>query len=157
MREAGVAEDQMSLVGPHAWQDIIERAGQTFTVKGKAASNYGWWWNILAEPNWGVQAYDPIASLIELVDAGQPVWFMVEDRLPVGIDPDPRPKRHGCFWLYESTIKPIHDVLCESGFSEYMIVSKKFDWLLGENHHGVLFACGQLMVERLKKVRPVGE
>ena len=33
---------------------------------------------------------------------------------------------------------------------EYYIVSKKFEWLLGEDHHGVLIGIGQPMAEKIE-------
>ncbi|WP_425556402.1 DUF6756 family protein [Hymenobacter saemangeumensis] len=33
---------------------------------------------------------------------------------------------------------------------EYYLVSKKYEWLLGVNHHDVLFGVGELMVQRIK-------
>jgi hypothetical protein len=35
---------------------------------------------------------------------------------------------------------------------EYYIVSKKFEWLLCENHHDILIAVGQPMVEKMERL-----
>jgi hypothetical protein len=35
---------------------------------------------------------------------------------------------------------------------EFYVVSKKFEWLLCQNHHDVMMAVGEPMVTRLKSV-----
>ena len=37
------------------------------------------------------------------------------------------------------------------GIDEFYIFDKKFTWLLGQNHHDVIFATGNEKTERLKK------
>jgi hypothetical protein len=36
---------------------------------------------------------------------------------------------------------------------EYYIVSKKFEWLLCEDHHGVLIGVGQPVIERIENLK----
>lgn len=52
------------------------------------------------------------------------VWFFVKETRQ-----DPK------FWIYEGTIKAIQKVIEETVAFEYYIASKKFRWVLCENHH----------------------
>jgi hypothetical protein len=72
------------------------------------------------------------------------VWFVAEARSPS--------KKNGNFWLYESTMETIAPVLQRVQPFEYYVVSKKFEWLVCENHHGQLIASGEPMASRLAKV-----
>ncbi len=50
-------------------------------------------------------------------------------------------------------LQQLLDLLQEMRGFEYYVVSKKFQWLLSENHHDTLTAVGQLMVEKLECLR----
>jgi hypothetical protein len=63
-------------------------------------------------------------------------WFVAKSATPA--------KKESEFWLYEATGRAILQNLSEAHFHEYYIVEKKMSWLLCENHHGVIIACGDL-------------
>ncbi|MDF5737958.1 MAG: hypothetical protein PUQ00_20480 [Nostoc sp. S13] len=64
-----------------------------------------------------------------------------------------RTKQHGNFWLYEGGIAVIADLIGEIYGFEYYIVSKKLEWLLGEDHNGVLIGVGQSMTEKIEYLK----
>lgn len=136
-------ETQLKLVEPHRYQGILERIISSRTSLDKSGTSALWWWEALREPVAYVQPTDPVAVLKGLVPAGEPVWFVVEANSP---------KKFGNFWLYESTIEPICTVLRELPPFEYYIVAKKCEWLLCENHHGLLIASGEPMAANLAQV-----
>ena len=43
-------------------------------------------------------------------------------------------------------------ILDELHFVEFYLVERKFKWLLGENHHNVVFASGEHAVNALGRV-----
>lgn len=50
-----------------------------------------------------------------------------------------RPK----YWVYEMHTQELKTILREAEFlNDYYIVSKKFDWLISENHHGIVSFIG---------------
>lgn len=56
------------------------------------------------------------------------------------------------FWYYEGKIRAMTTIIEETpGIDEFYIFSKKFTWIIGQNHHDVIFAAGIEKAERLKK------
>lgn len=54
--------------------------------------------------------------------------------------------------VFESLPCVIERLLGETHLFEYAVVSRRLDWLLGEEHHSVFFAVGSLVVERLRAI-----
>ncbi len=98
-----------------------------------------WWWNGYLKgpvhsvllPGW------PVDALHKLIPLREKVWFIAEEDK---------------FWLFEGNVESIQKVLAECYSFEYYIVSKKYEWLLCENHHDVLFGVGEFIIEKLKQV-----
>jgi hypothetical protein len=120
---------QFKLVGPHRYQGVLERIILRRTFLDKSAVSALWWWEALREPVTFFQPTDPLTVLRELVRSDEPVWFVAEANSST--------KKSGNFWLYESFIEPICAVLQQMPALEYYVVSRKCDWLICENHHGV--------------------
>lgn len=133
-------EAQIKLMEPHRYQAILERIIAARTLLHRSATSALWWWEALREPVAFAQPKDPVVTLNSLVPVNVPVWFVAEAK---------GSKEHGNFWLYESTIEPICAVLRQVHAFEYYVVSKKFDWLICENHHGHLIASGEEMTSKL--------
>ncbi|GJM70089.1 hypothetical protein HMSSN036_23050 [Paenibacillus macerans] len=68
------------------------------------------------------------------------VYFVVEDY-------------KGKHWFYEGVTRVvIENIIPElAHINEYYLISKKFDWILCENHHNVLSVSGGVMVDRITK------
>ncbi|MBH8557319.1 DUF6756 family protein [Hymenobacter negativus] len=124
-------------VGITEWEPIMKRVEDKFV-----SARYDkvlWWWNGYLKgpvhsvllPGW------PVDSLHKLIPLHEQVWFIAEDDK---------------FWLFEGNIESIQQVLAESHSFEYYLVSKKYEWLLCENHHDVLFGVGEIIIEKLKQV-----
>lgn len=84
--------------------------------------------------------YDAYRDLARLVDEKEKVWFLAQEKY----------KQKPKFWVYEGLIKPIQVVLENCTRFEYYIVSKKYSWLLCENHHGFLIGTGEQMIAKMK-------
>jgi hypothetical protein len=136
-------EAQLKLIEPHRYQDILERIISDRTTLGKKGTSTLWLWGSLREPVAYLQPTDPVALLECLVPARASVWFVAEAVSP---------KKFGNFWLYESTIEPICAVLRALPHFEYYVVGKNCEWLLCENHHGMLIASGEPMASKLAQV-----
>jgi len=134
---------QVALVKPHRFQSILERIVDQRTLLGSDAISASWWWEALREPAYCTIPTDPVRTLKSLIRANEPVWFVAEAS---------GEKQIGNFWLYETTIEPLCAVLAECPHFEYYVVGKKMDWLICENHHGVLMANGDEMATRLSEV-----
>jgi hypothetical protein len=136
---------QFRRVGPHRHAAILQRIIETRTTLGPSAIDALWWWESLRDPWTYVVPPDPIALLQALIPADEPLWFVAETR-------GGGQKRHGNFWLYESTVAAICAVLRETHAFEYYLVSRTMDWLICENHHDCLCVSGAVMVQRLSHV-----
>jgi hypothetical protein len=137
-------EAQMKLVEPQRYLGVLERIISSRTKLNKSAVSALWWWESLREPVAFLQPSDALATLRELIDPSEPVWFVVEAGSR---------KEQGNFWLYEAKVEPICRILNELPPVEYYIVSKKLEWLVCENHHGHLIASGEPMATKLERLR----
>ncbi len=143
---AGVANVDFRLVGLHQYEAILLKIIAHFTTLGRSGLNALWLWDSFQEPKFARADCPPMctAMLRKLVPAEEAIWFVAED--------SGRQKEHGNFWLYEGHIDAIAAVLDEAWLFEFYLVSKKFEWLLCENHHDVLIAVGEPMVGKLREM-----
>ncbi len=70
-------------------------------------------------------------------DPDESVWFICEDWGKEGI------------LIFAGSPSTIEQVLGNSHGFEYFLVSSQYDWLIGEEDHGVLFAVGELVASKL--------
>ncbi len=56
-----------------------------------------------------------------------------------------------CF-VFEATPTAVRAVLGNSRGFEYLLASKRLDWLIAENHHSVVIVVGQAVVDRLRQL-----
>jgi hypothetical protein len=99
-----------------------------------------WWWEHLRDPDAGFQpegihAFDVIPKLVP--DADAPVYLVAED--------DPVP----FYPVYRTTVRTAMAVLSECFGFEYYLISPDFSWLVGENHHDVVFGTGEPIVQAI--------
>lgn len=80
---------------------------------------------------------DAFLYLDKLVDEDEKVWFIASE-------PD---YKH---WVYESRVKAIQKLIGNTYYFEYYIVSRKYEWLICENHHGLLMGIGEKAKERIR-------
>jgi hypothetical protein len=73
-----------------------------------------------------------------------PVWLVVED---FGRMKDGPP-----FWIFEATLAAAVATLKNHHLLEFYVVSRSLTWLVGENHHDVLFAVGEHAVSVLGEI-----
>ncbi|MEH2015045.1 DUF6756 family protein [Nostoc sp.] len=133
------------LVSLHEYEQILVSILERFTSLSKKGLNYPWWWGSFKEPSCSIHLEYAPDVLKELVPLEETVWFVTEDWK--------RTKQHGNYWLYEGKIVVIADLIAEMYGFEYYIVSKKFEWLLGEDRHGVLIGVGQSMTEKIEYLK----
>jgi hypothetical protein len=133
------------LVQPHRYKSILERIIASRTFLSKAAVTAPWLWESLRPPVAAASFVEPLSALRSLLPVGENVWFVAEDA-------DSPQKREGNFWLYETTSEAICAILVELPQFEYYAVSKKCEWLVCENHHGLLIASGEPMASLVSQL-----
>jgi hypothetical protein len=141
LRQHMIPNEILSEVGIHHWQSIIQKFEQTFIKKTHYTNQIFWYWQFLKSEGYSLQFINDNAykHLHKLIDKNERLFFMVEEKRAI-------PK----FWVYEGNIKGIQKVIDETFAFEYYIFSKKFEWLLCENHHGILIGLGEKIIEKMK-------
>jgi hypothetical protein len=142
-----LAPSDFRSLGPHEYESILLSIIDKFTTLDRKGVNQRWLWDSFKTPRRSMPLDDATTVLKELVPITETVWFIAEDAR--------RNKRYGNYWVYEGKIGPIVGVIRETHYFEYYVVSKKFEWLLCENHHDILMAVGQPMVDQLAQIPAV--
>lgn len=140
-----LSQNDFRLVSLHEYERILIAIIDKFTTLGKKGLGYYWWWDSLKKPISSIQMEYAPAVLTKLVPPQETVWFIAEDWLST--------KLHGKFWLYEGKVAAVTELLGEMYGFEYYVVSKKFEWLLGEDHHGILIGVGYPVVEKIEYLK----
>lgn len=130
-----------SFVSPTKYESVIRRIADRFLRRGILDVDCAWWWECLKKDEDGFAPSDPIGVIENLLNQQEEYWFIASE------------EHSGPKWLCEAGGSRIVEVLREMHHFEYYIVQKKLAWLLGENHHGFLFAAGDDMPHRLQKAR----
>ena len=102
--------------------------------------NPSWWWEHLREPKAGFQpdgipGFDIIPRLVP--DGDAPIYFVAED------DSD------SFFPVYLTTTRIAASVIAECFSFEFYLLPTDFSWLVGENHHDVVFGSGEPIVQAI--------
>ncbi|MET3195743.1 DUF6756 family protein [Gottfriedia sp. OAE603] len=141
LNEKMIPKELLSEVGKHHWENITQKFKQTFIKKPHYTFQVSWYWQFLKNDSYSLHFIndDAYKHLHKLIDENEKIFFMVEEN-------SAKPK----FWVYEGNIKMIQKVIEESFAFEYYIFSKKFDWLICENHHGVLSGVGEKVIGKMK-------
>lgn len=112
-----------------------------FTTLGANGIETGWWWEHLKGPTTSRTVGDALAVLDGTLPPDASVWLLVED-----YPADGSQKRIGRHWVLEADVRSALRVLTDVHYVEYYLVDRKCEWLVCENHHGVLVAAGVLAV-----------
>ena len=130
-----IAESAFSLVAPHRHIEITQAIIQRFTSLGPKGLKASWWWESFVDIAWAVSPKAPLDFVASYLSSTERYWFVGEAWSP---------KRESAFWVYDATGAAIRSILHECHHHEYYIVDRKLAWLLCENHHGAVIACGNL-------------
>jgi hypothetical protein len=120
-------------------RSLFDRALDTFTN----GEDLRWWWTRLPDSTvfHSFPEDDGFRHLLRVVpDPDEPVLFVVED------DDEP------FFPFLEATPKSAQAIIGDSFAFEYYLIHPSFSWLVGENHHSALFACGSPVAEQLAEI-----
>ncbi len=142
VEELNIDRKDFHEAGKVQWIEIIHKTEEVFLQKKHFSNSLHWGWNFLKEPQFslGFVKDDAYAYLPKLIDE-EYVWFMVEDYKDK-------------IWVYEVNKAIISNVIAESmQLREYYLVSKKFEWILCENHHGILCGSGNEIVSKMRSLK----
>ena len=133
----GLTADEFDSVGIYEWPEIMKKIETKFVIRRNSNTKFNWWWEDLK----GEQVAKAFPEdngwtyLAQLVDKNEKVWF-------VGCNSKNDATK---FWLFQGYVEPIQKVLSEMYSFEYYLISRKYEWMLCENHHGVMIGLGSIM------------
>lgn len=134
-------EHPPELLAPHRYANVLKAIFEAHCQSGVRGMKRSWWWDDLKAPTAAAQPDDVFEVIKRLVPAEADIWLLVESN---------RDKRYGQYWVYQATLDVALAVLQECPMMEYYLVDRHLEWLLCENHHGVLCASGKPMTSRLR-------
>nr|WP_010243261.1 DUF6756 family protein [Acetivibrio cellulolyticus] len=127
-------------IGKTQWASIKKNIENRFLKINYYTDDLRWGWEVFKEPQFSVTFTDPAFSYFSNLIEDDVIWFVVEDY-------------KNKMWLYEGTKDAIiRKVIPEClNLKEYYLVSKKYEWILCENHHNVACGSGKRIVEKMNK------
>jgi hypothetical protein len=124
--------------------EVLDRVLDSFTTGGRGERRRHWLWSDLREPSFSRPGPHDLSVLLALGPPATRVWVIVEDFAAT---------KHGPpFWVFEATLAAAVATLKNHQLLEFYVVSQPLTWLVGENHHEVLFAVGEHAIEALRGV-----
>jgi len=142
IKELQINRDDFQEISKLRWKEILLKVVECFVQKTHYTHDLHWAWNRLKEPC-NILRFDNnngYRYIEELID-DKYVWFITEDS-------------SGKFWLYEGKPEIISKVIEESYYiDEYYIVSKKYEWILCEDHHQIIHGSGETIVNKINKFK----
>lgn len=121
----------IDFVRMNQWQWVVNRLAEKFLVKGKQSLKRIWLWDSIKEPMSSYQPDNILEDLKLLLDADDQYWFIASHE-------------DGKYWVLKGTGDAIVELLSKSRLFEYYIAEKNLNWLICENHHGVLVLKGKI-------------
>ncbi|NML64062.1 hypothetical protein HHL22_02485 [Hymenobacter sp. RP-2-7] len=120
------------------WHKLEERIYHSFYhIEGKARPV--WLWESFKHQTQSLQLKVlSLAILHHLIPLDETVWLMAYDG--------------SNFFFYEGKVTVIQRIIPELTYimDEYYLISKKFEWLLCENHHDILIGTGSFAIQQLR-------
>jgi hypothetical protein len=119
------------------WNEIEHKIINYFTGVNEG---FTWMWEnkILKKIEYyakEIPDYNILVKIIfEVINHNEDLWFFLEDTLNYETK----------YWGYEGRINDIIKLFGEIHLDDFYIVSKKLEWIIGQNHHDVLFGFGKI-------------
>lgn len=137
-----LSDDQIRLL-PDGEGLAVYAAAEEHFIDGK---NWTWWWEHFRLPSaWAYFSDDQgFRKLIDLVPSvPEKIWFIAEER------------RLKHFPVYETNTAVVQEIIGNCYGFECYLVAQDYRWLLGENHHSVLFAVGEPVKSNIEKLTAI--
>lgn len=152
IKRCDISKNRFHKVRGDQWESIYQTIAEKYADKTKIWKNGLHWAN--------TNGYSPksMEKLLGCYPVDYSTWFHA---LPQMIEKDEMVyfliDRGGdwhtgeCFWIFESYIPELVKALdiwtqtafLDTGWSDYYIVSKKFRWIIGFNHHDIISCVGE--------------
>jgi hypothetical protein len=125
-------------------QELLDGVLDSFVTGGRGERRRHWLWSDLREPYFFATGRHDLSVLLALGPPTTPVWVIAEDFSGAKQGPP--------FWVFEATLAAAVATLKNHHLLEFYVVSRPLTWLVGENHHDVLFAAGEHAIGVLRGI-----
>jgi len=134
-----IPRDKFFEVRKDQWKSILTNIEDRFITKTHYSQGLHWGWNRLKEPSYAVRLVDPPYKHFDYFIEDDHIWFIVEDI-------------YDKMWIYEGESRLIFDQVIPELYQlkEYYLVSKKYKWIICEDHHGITHFSGKEIIGRIK-------
>lgn len=130
-------------LGPRAWKPVFRKVFERFATTHD--TDMLWLWEFLRQPYPSVELGYALPVIERLFAPDTAVWLIVEDWHG--------DKKHGNYWVFESTYGTAVAVLENFHFVEYYLVDRRLEWMLLENHHGYVIGVGEPALSLVRELR----
>lgn len=113
------------------WEWILDKLANAFLSNGKQSLSKIWLWEELKTPYTPLNEKDGWSLLKETLNNDFLYWFIASDE-------------DGKYWVMDGKGASIIRLIENGQCFEYYIIDKKFNWMLCENHHGQIYAAGEI-------------
>lgn len=120
-----VPEADFKFVSPHSFQPILDRIANRFLMEGTRDLRFIWLWERFCYQTGGSQPADALLEVEQRLEPQDRYWFLASDE-------------QGKYWVADASGSGIVAVLRQMYGFEYYIVDRHMNWLICENHHGML-------------------
>lgn len=151
--QCGISKQRFHKVSGNQWGNIYQKIVEKYADKTKTWKNGLHWAN--------TNGYSPesMKKLLGCYVAGYSTWFYFlpqiikeENKMVYFLIDKGRAWYEGEeFWIFESYIPELvkalallnHTAFLDNGWLDYYIVSKKYQWIIGYNHHNIISCIGE--------------
>jgi hypothetical protein len=140
-QELGLSPSAFRQVGSGQWRRVLKRVFSRFA--NTADTDVSWLWEHLKGDRFSLQTDDGPNVISRLFESDTSVWILFEDEWGT--------KKIGNYWVFEGNLGAAVAVLNNLYFIEYYIVDRRLNWMILENHHGMLVAAGEPAESRLRE------
>ncbi len=137
IKKFSLNRDRIFEVSKQNYKQILQKIEETFVFHGETIhwANMGyynpkfpvWCVDCRDNPSW----FENLNKIIP--NPKNTVYVLFEE---IGRQ---RPK----YWVFEMYLEELNVILSESIVNDYYIISKKYDWLISENHHNIVSFVGK--------------
>lgn len=142
-RKIGLGSDEFRQVVPSQWEGVLERVFERFANTYK--QDVTWLWSHLKGQGMAIQTDNGLKYIACLFKPETKVWVLLEDW--------DREKKLGNYWVFEGTYGATLAVLNNMHDIEYYVVDRSFNWMVVENHHGVLIGIGEPVESLIRNLK----
>ena len=142
-KELEIPYENFREVKYYFYKDILKQIGEQFTNLGKRATQYSWMNHDLKGDvvSFMPKSEEEVPEILKLIISdNSKLWFIGAETK------NEQPK----YWLYESDLDSAIAIIYNMYLFDFYLVDKKYNWLISEEHHGVLVSVGEPVASNLR-------